>query len=346
MAQEIINIGALPNDGSGDPMRVAFAKVNNNFSALFTESSASGPDGSIQYNTLTIGSGAEVESIVLSEAVVDFNIINPGSGYKTVNPPIVSITPAFGDLTGFGASAQAIITNGELTGLALISGGSGYTLPPIVTISDTENNEFNGSTKLIFDSTNNVLSTGVDIIPQVDSFYNIGNTDYRFGSIYLNGEGIFLGNVLASESGNVLTFSVTANSAVKSDFVIGNLTAANITGNSVTVGNTEFNYTQAETYGTFEQVIFSIPSGTFLSGKFNIYSAEANTVNTQTTSITGTKSGDGTSIKYTVTETTYGNQPVITNYVMDVQGGDIVILVTQLAEEETVNHKITYQKVV
>lgn len=35
MAQEIINIGALPNDGSGDPLRVAFQKINNNFSQLF-----------------------------------------------------------------------------------------------------------------------------------------------------------------------------------------------------------------------------------------------------------------------------------------------------------------------
>lgn len=33
--QEIINIGALPNDGQGDPLRVAFSKVNNNFTSLF-----------------------------------------------------------------------------------------------------------------------------------------------------------------------------------------------------------------------------------------------------------------------------------------------------------------------
>lgn len=35
MAQEIINIGSSPNDGSGDPLRTAFAKVNNNFTQLF-----------------------------------------------------------------------------------------------------------------------------------------------------------------------------------------------------------------------------------------------------------------------------------------------------------------------
>jgi hypothetical protein len=35
-AQEYINIGASPNDGTGDPLRVAFQKVNNNFSNLFS----------------------------------------------------------------------------------------------------------------------------------------------------------------------------------------------------------------------------------------------------------------------------------------------------------------------
>lgn len=34
-AQEYINIGAQPNDGTGDPLRVAFGKINNNFSNLF-----------------------------------------------------------------------------------------------------------------------------------------------------------------------------------------------------------------------------------------------------------------------------------------------------------------------
>ncbi len=35
-SQEVINIGATPNDGTGDPLRVAFDKINNNFTSLFT----------------------------------------------------------------------------------------------------------------------------------------------------------------------------------------------------------------------------------------------------------------------------------------------------------------------
>ena len=52
MAQEIINIGTTPNDGTGDPLRIAMTKVNNNFSRIFTE----GPVGSniiVANNTIT-----------------------------------------------------------------------------------------------------------------------------------------------------------------------------------------------------------------------------------------------------------------------------------------------------
>lgn len=35
MALETINIGTLPNDGSGDTLRTAFGKINNNFTTLY-----------------------------------------------------------------------------------------------------------------------------------------------------------------------------------------------------------------------------------------------------------------------------------------------------------------------
>jgi len=35
---EVVNVGALPNDGEGDPLRVAFQKINNNFANLWLTS--------------------------------------------------------------------------------------------------------------------------------------------------------------------------------------------------------------------------------------------------------------------------------------------------------------------
>ena len=31
MAIQLVNVGTLPNDGEGDPLRTAFQKINNNF---------------------------------------------------------------------------------------------------------------------------------------------------------------------------------------------------------------------------------------------------------------------------------------------------------------------------
>lgn len=35
MAKQTINVGTLPNDGEGDPLRVAYQKVNSNFTELY-----------------------------------------------------------------------------------------------------------------------------------------------------------------------------------------------------------------------------------------------------------------------------------------------------------------------
>ena len=36
MAQEIINVGTSPNDGTGDPIRTAYIKTNSNFNELYS----------------------------------------------------------------------------------------------------------------------------------------------------------------------------------------------------------------------------------------------------------------------------------------------------------------------
>ena len=43
MTQQIINVGAAPNDGQGDPIRTAFTKCNNNFDELYARSQVSPP---------------------------------------------------------------------------------------------------------------------------------------------------------------------------------------------------------------------------------------------------------------------------------------------------------------
>ena len=48
MAKQTINIGALPNDGTGDPLRDAFDKTNDNFNEIYNYT-----NGFIDYNDTT-----------------------------------------------------------------------------------------------------------------------------------------------------------------------------------------------------------------------------------------------------------------------------------------------------
>lgn len=53
-----IDIGALPNDGTGDPLRTAFEKINENFAEL-ANAFPEGPEGSFQFNAngTSLGTG-------------------------------------------------------------------------------------------------------------------------------------------------------------------------------------------------------------------------------------------------------------------------------------------------
>ena len=53
---EVIDIGQLPNDGTGDPLRVAFDKINNNFASIPLLNQG-GPNGALQFNNAGFSGG-------------------------------------------------------------------------------------------------------------------------------------------------------------------------------------------------------------------------------------------------------------------------------------------------
>jgi hypothetical protein len=52
MAQQIISVGTLANDGTGDPLRTAMIKVNENFTEIYSRD-AVGSNLDITANTIT-----------------------------------------------------------------------------------------------------------------------------------------------------------------------------------------------------------------------------------------------------------------------------------------------------
>jgi hypothetical protein len=77
MTQEIINIGSTANDGSGDPLRVAFQKINNNFTQLFST-------GFGKYQSTTFDNSVnqvifEVPAALMTQATFQVNSANPSN---------------------------------------------------------------------------------------------------------------------------------------------------------------------------------------------------------------------------------------------------------------------------
>ena len=130
MAQQIINTGAVANDGTGDPLRTAFTETNNNFTEIYT----AGPVDSnvrITDNTiLTINTNGNLVLAPNGTGVVQSNVNivpnqanvrNLGSStrrWSTVYAQYLDVTNGSiysGDLTVTGNLSAATVTTPELT---------------------------------------------------------------------------------------------------------------------------------------------------------------------------------------------------------------------------------------
>jgi len=72
MAKQTINIGTTANDGTGDPLRTAFTKINENFTELY------GDDG--DSNTLAANLDINGWNIVSTRSNEDIRILPAGTG--------------------------------------------------------------------------------------------------------------------------------------------------------------------------------------------------------------------------------------------------------------------------
>jgi hypothetical protein len=109
--QQIINIGTLPNDGEGDPLRTAFGKINNNFTQLFSTS----------YDTFESYSSGNTQGQVIFETF--------GNAFTQGTFQINSSNPANQDSQNITISA-ATTNNGSgvrFTGFATLFNGNAVT---------------------------------------------------------------------------------------------------------------------------------------------------------------------------------------------------------------------------
>ena len=250
MTQQIIDVGAAANDGTGESLRTAFEAVNNNFSQVWS----AGPVDSnvvISNNTISINGtngnlilqGNGIGNVVTSSSVrpstdAVFDLGSPTYRYDTVYAGYFQGNGA--GLTGITVSAGSQILNANSNvSIADING------PVTVSVNGTAN---------VATFRANGLSVNGNITVGAGNYY-IGNGALLTG-ISTSTDRIFNGNssvAIGASNGNAnISIGGVSNVVVVSQTgitAVGNVTGGNLqaTGN-IYIGNTIF--TRTLTVGT------------------------------------------------------------------------------------------------
>jgi hypothetical protein len=116
MTQQIIDVGAAANDGTGEPLRTAFEAVNSNFTEIYT----AGP----------VGSNVRIANNTITTTVTNTNLVLKPNGIGVIQAN-AAVLPSIDNVYDIGSPALRFDTvyagffvgNGSL--LTGISGGSG-----------------------------------------------------------------------------------------------------------------------------------------------------------------------------------------------------------------------------
>lgn len=163
MAQEVINVGSAPNDGTGDPLRTAYIKCNSNFGELYSRAQMSVP-GSL------VGSINDRAGMYAYDATYFYYCFQDYDGSSEI----------WAQVTNVGNVAIPRIVNGT-SNVSIDSPNNNV----IVSVDGTSNVAVFTNTGVTH-SNLNVTGTTVsgNIIPALDVTYNLGAVNTKWQSIY------------------------------------------------------------------------------------------------------------------------------------------------------------------
>lgn len=239
MTQQVINVGSVPNDGTGDPIRTAYIKCNNNFSELYSRVQTDPPlslvgspgdvagmtayDENFFYYCFADYDGSSVIWRALSNSTPielangSSNIVIAANSTVSISVAgvsnVASFTPTTFNVNNIDA-AGTIAADGNLTvggslNLAgdLISGGN-------LTVNDTIQAQ-----DLILTGTVQVAGNVQthSIIPAANVAYDLGSPTAQFRDLYLSGNTLYIGGGTLTANATSMTLST----ATGAEFVIG-----------------------------------------------------------------------------------------------------------------------------
>ena len=261
MARETINIGVVANDGTGDSIRIAGQKINNNFEELYAETAV---DSYISFDGNNITSNA---------SNADINLVPAGTG--TVVLPAITIDDN---------EIRATKSNDNLV---FSTQGSGGTQLESILFADNEMSTVQSNEDINFvpSGTGTITTPALKISSNIEIKDNEiattqSNSDLTFypagtGAIKIDSVSIRQ-NTIATNSSNANLEFDTAGS--------GKVTINGFTMPSAPTGTSQFK-TNASKVISFETPTFSISNGLLTDGTATISDSTVTTIDTFDASI-------------------------------------------------------------
>jgi hypothetical protein len=317
MTQQIINVGAAANDGTGEPLRNAFTAVNDNFTQIWT----AGPVGSqvqITGNIVTTtvtNLGLTLAGNGVGNIQANSTIVPGTSGVYDLGAPDRTFQYIYGDyLVGNGALITGIVANTSYNNsnvaafLPTYTGNLVSLTGPVRTTANVIagniiTSGFLGVTGAITGGNitgNNLISSGsVSAVGNITTAGNISGN-------YLLGNGAFITGITATNiaAGALTGTTLSSNVLFSSLQVVGNLLYVNVDGNVTTTGRfigsgagltnipaanisgTVANATYATTAGTAYSVAGANVTGTVANATYATTAGSAATATTANTANT------------------------------------------------------------
>ena len=275
MAKQTINVGTNQDDGTGDLLRAAFTKVNENFNEIYTEL------GGVSLSNISMSGSTISTDTSDSNLIIDPN----GTGAIQLNGN-TTVTGTFGvtgattlsstlGVTGISTLAATNATNVTASGTLGVTGISTLGVINASGIATFSNNvnvtgllNATGNVDLGDSSADTVTVTGrfdSSLVPSVDATNNLGSASLRWATFYGTdidvsgnvtiGGNITIGdsdtdsiNIVADLTGNLIpdttaTYNVGSASKVWSNVYATTVTAnltGDVTGNITSVGTSTF----------------------------------------------------------------------------------------------------------
>lgn len=290
MSQYVINTGALPNDGTGDPLRIAFQETNLNFNQVF----AAGP----------VGSNISIANNTIQVTNTNGNLILATNGVGVIKPA-ADIVPDYANVRMLGAPTRRFNTlytqyldvlSANFTG-NLFVGANLYVTGNVVTTNYSNLAIANANITLAANAISPVQANGGGILlagANANIVYSATSNNWNFnidvdvaGNVSADkfiGDGGLLTNVSAAVNAIDISGTTLSNTVVYSNLqtvgTLANLSVAgNITGNAI---NGVF-YGDG---GNITNIDGGVVSGNVNNANYSTYAGTANTANIAAQAVT------------------------------------------------------------